>query len=236
MSRGAASFYVIVGAPGAGKTSQIQCELRDVPAPRRMIFDIEAEGEFNAAGVVVRTTEAIRQALIAAGPRGPVGVVYQPGTDDPVLLRKRFDTFCRLAFAARNVLVVVDELADVDSPNPREVVPGWAQLLRRGRKRGIGFIVGTQRPADMNNRIWSFATRMRVGALADSDDVRELAGVVMVDRAEVAALLPGEWIERDRTKGATTRGRIVWRRGRPVNEPRPAPGQQKKSAPAGRAQ
>lgn len=217
MSRGEAFFYVIVGAPGAGKSSQIHCTLLDSPAPRLLVFDIERE--YGHAGTVLRSTEALRVALIAAGPRGEVRLVYQPGTDDPVELRRKFDVFCRLAFAARNLLCVVDELADVDSPNPTEVVPGWAQLLRRGRKRGVQVLAGTQRPADVNKRLWSFATRLRVGRLSYSSDEIELAGALKVNRAEVAALLDTQWIERDRMRGTLTRGMIQWRRGRPVNVP-----------------
>jgi hypothetical protein len=220
------SFYVIVGAPGAGKSSQLLVVLA-ARAPRRMIFDIEHE--YGAAGAVA-TLEGIRKGLVAAG-GGPFSYVFQPSGDDLVVLRQQFDVFCRLAFAAGNLELIVDELADVDSPNRYEVPPGWALVLRRGRKRELRIVGATQRPADVNNRLWSFATRFRVGMLGDSDDVRELARVVMVDPAEVAALLPLDWIERDRMTAATTRGRIEWRAGRPVNLPRAraaAPAPQKK--------
>lgn len=225
------SFYVIVGAPGAGKSSQLLVVLAE-NAPRRLIFDIEHE--FGAAGTVA-SLDGIRKGLIAAG-AGPFSYVFQPAGDDPAVLHRQFDVFCRLAFAAGDLQLIVDELADVDSPNRYEVPPGWALVLRRGRKHELRVVGATQRPADVNNRLWSFATRFRVGMLGDSDDVRELAKVVMVDPAEVAALLPLQWIERDRMQATTTRGRIEWRAGRPVNLPRgatgvaPAPVQQKKTA------
>lgn len=215
MSRGAPFFYVIVGAPGAGKSSQIIVQLLELPDDRRLIFDIEHE--YGKHGTVAGL-EAIRQGIIAAGERGPFRFVYQP-PDDGGDLRRRFDIFCRLAFAAEHALVVVDELADVDSPNPALVVPGWALMLRRGRKRGLRVIAGTQRPAHVNNNLWSFATRLRAGWLADDGDELLLARALRVPRERVAALKAGEWIERDRLTGATSQGRIAWAAGRPVNYP-----------------
>lgn len=209
------SFYVIVGAPGAGKSSQIIFERAARRAPREVIFDIEGE----ASGVIVHRLAELKAALVAAR-KGPCSLVYRPGTDDPVLLRLRFGVCCELAFAAGNLLFIVDEVADVDSPNPHEVVPAWATLLRRGRKRGLAVIAGTQRPADVNKKLWSFATRLRVGRLLYGEDRRLLASALNVEVSEVAALIDMQWIERDVLTGATTRGAMAWQRGRPVNVPR----------------
>jgi hypothetical protein len=209
------SFYVIVGAPGAGKSSQIIFERAERRAAREVIFDIEGE----AAGRIVRSCAEVKVALIAAG-KGPCQIVYRPGTDDPVLLRARFGVCCQLVFAAGNILYIVDEVADVDSPNPHEVVPAWAKLLRRGRKRDLAVIAGTQRPADVNKKLWSFATRLRVGRLLYGEDRRLLASALNVDVSEVAALIDTQWIERSVLTGETTRGVMRWQRGRPVNVPR----------------
>lgn len=228
------SFYVIVGAPGAGKSSQIIFERAARRAPREVIFDIEGE----AAGRVVRSCAELKAALIAAG-QGPCSLVYRPGDVDAVSLRYRFGTCCELVFAAGRLLFIVDEVADVDSPNPHEVVPAWATLLRRGRKRDLAVIAGTQRPADVNKKLWSFATRLRVGRLLYGVDRRLLAEALNVDVGEVAALIDTQWIERDVLTGSTARGVMQWQRGRPVNLPRSAPGaapEEKKPARRARTQ
>jgi hypothetical protein len=226
VSRAAPSVYVIVGAPGAGKSSQIHVTLAE-PAPRRMIFDIEHE--YGRYGRACRL-EDIRKALIAAGPAGPFSLVYQPTVDDAARLKRQFDIFCRLAFAAAaprrpssGVLFVCDELADVTSADPLHVPAGWSTLARKGRKRYIAVVVGTQRPAEIDKKVWSFQTRLRVGMLAYVEDQRDLAAALMVDRREVAALKPGEWIERDKFTATVTRGSIAWKGGRPVNVTRPGP-------------
>lgn len=218
MSRGVPFFFVIVGAPGAGKSSEIEFLLRGkLPFARRLIFDIEHE--FGKLGTIA-SLETIRKGILAAGERGPFSYVYQPA--EGVDLKAQFGKFCRLAFAAEDVLLVVDELADVDSPSPYAVVPAFARLLRRGRKRGVRFLAATQQPADMNKRLWRFATVLWVGFLGG--DNTDLARELRVDRGELAALRPGDFIALERFEGRTVRGRIAWQGGRPVHLPRGEPG------------
>jgi hypothetical protein len=109
--------------------------------------------------------------------------------------------------------------------------------MRQGRHRAIQIIAATQRPADIDKRLWSFATRIRTGRLNFSADQRELAGVLNVDVAEVGALIERQWIERDMRTGEVRRGSLEWKRGRPVDVSRLAPGvvwTEKKPAPSPR--
>lgn len=213
--------FVIVGAPGTGKSSQIRIQLAQLGA-RRMIFDPMNEYGRDAGELV--DLVRLQRRLVAAG-AGPFSLVYRPGTDDPKLLKARFDVWCRLAFAAHHLVAVVDEAADVTSPYRYEIPPGWSQLMRQGRHRSILVVAATQRPADIDKRLWSFATRIRTGRLNFSADQRELAGVLNVEVVEVAGLIERQWIERDMRTGQVQRGSMEWRRGKPVNVPRPSPGE-----------
>ena len=156
MSAAAPFVWVVVGSPGSGKSSLIRIAL---PAnqPRVMIFD--PMREFGAFGVCENLTNMI--ARISAAGAGPFALVYQPDTSDPARIKQKFDVFCKLAFAAGNVLAVVDEAADVTSPNRYEVPEGWSTLLRQGRHRSVRILAATQRPADIDKRLWTFATRIR---------------------------------------------------------------------------
>lgn len=206
--------FVIVGAPGTGKSSQIRIQLGR-SSPRRLVFD--PMGEYGKdTGHLVPDLAGLQRALVAAG-QGAFSLVYRPNTDDPRAIKARFDVWCRLAFAVGNLVAVIDEAADVTSPNRYEIPAGWSQLMRQGRHRSIQIIAATQRPADIDKRLWSFATRIRTGRLNFSNDQRELAGVLNVPLDEVAGLIERQWIERDMRTGAIRRGSLEWQKGRPVD-------------------
>ncbi len=205
--------FVIVGAPGTGKSSQIRIQLA-AASPRRLIFDPMNEYGRDVGELV---DLAGLQKRLAVAKAGPFSLVYRPATDDTKLLKARFDIWCRLAFAAGSLVAVVDEAADVTSPNRYEIPPGWSTLMRQGRHRSIQMIAATQRPADIDKRLWSFATRIRTGRLNFSNDQRELAGVLNVELREVAALVERQWIERDMRTGAIRRGSLEWQKKRPVD-------------------
>jgi len=212
VTRAASYVYVIVGAPGTGKSSQIRILLEDRSA-RRLIFD--PLHEYDGLGDRL-DLEAIRRRLVEAG-RGPFSLLYQPDGSDLVRLKRQFDVFCKLAFAAGDLLCVVDEAADVTSPVRSQVPEGWSTLLRQGRHRAVRIIAATQRPADVDKRLWTFATRLRTGRLNYSSDRKEIANVLSVEVAELAGLTGQQWIERDMLTGALARGVLDWKRGRPVN-------------------
>jgi len=210
MSPAAPFVWVVVGSPGSGKSSLIRIALATQPA-RVLIFD--PMGEFGAGLPVFTKLENLRQHLAAQVFR----LVYQPDTSDPARLKQKFDVFCKLAFAAGDVLVVVDEAADVTSPNRYEVPEGWSTLLRQGRHRAVRILAATQRPADIDKRLWTFATRIRTGRLNYSSDQRELANVLNVPPDEVAGLIERQWIERDMLTGSMSRGSIEWKGDKPHN-------------------
>jgi hypothetical protein len=207
VSQAAPFVWVVVGSPGSGKSSLIRIAL-EANQPRRLIFD--PMGEFAKSGArTVANLDDMRKTILTAG-AGPFSLNYQPDTSDPAKLKQKFDVFCKLAFAAGDLLLVVDEAADVTSPNRYEIPEGWSTVLRQGRHRSLRILAATQRPADIDKRLWTFATRIRTGRLNYSSDQSELANVLNVDRAEIAGLIERQWIERDMLTGQITRGSIEW--------------------------
>jgi hypothetical protein len=219
VSQAAPFVWVVVGAPGTGKSSLIRIAMT-TQQPRVMLFD--PMREFGDFGQIPASLNALRKALADAG-AGSFALVYRPDTSDPQKLKERFGVFCKLAFAAGDVLVVVDEAADVTSPNRYEVPEGWSTLLRQGRHRSVRILAATQRPADIDKRLWTFATRIRTGRLNYGSDRAELANVLNVRPDDIAGLIERQWIERDMLTGATARGSIEWVKGRPQNVPAQPP-------------
>lgn len=208
---------VTLGAPGAGKSTHIEM-LRTALKPRRsLIWDPKRE----FAGELV-TLGTLKARLAALG-QGPLCLVYRPDHKDQAIQRARFEFFCQRALEARNLLMVVDELADVTSPNPGEVPVSFSLVLREQRHYGIQLIAASQRPQHLNKDLWDFATRIRSGRLNYTPSRREVCNVLGVEFAEVAALSGCQWIERDNLANATLRGELVWKRGKPLDVSRPGP-------------
>lgn len=225
--------WVIVGAPGTGKTSQIRIQLAQRSAPRRLVVDpVHTLGR--DAGEVVKLANLPAR---LAQP-GPFSLVVQPPRLSFEHMRACFGFICKQIIAVQSskaaapLLLIVDELADVTHATPGLVPESWAMVMRDQRHYKLHIIACSQRPAEIDKRIWSFATRLRAGRLNSTGDVRALADVLMVPALEVSALIDRQWIERDKISGTLTRGALEWRRGRPVDII--GPGVSKKNIPRSR--
>lgn len=206
----AADVIAVMGATGAGKSSSIRVKLAADDSPRRLVWD---PGEdFSEFGTVTDSERTLARAVVAAG-AGPFRLVYRPSFDTAVS-RWQFSRFCALAHAVGNVQVVADELEDVMEAN--WAPPGWAMLIRKGRKRGCRVIAASQRPAGIEKRIWSMATVIRSGRLNYADDAATVARVLMVDPRDVLRLEPLHFIQRSVYAPVIVWGRIEWRAGRPL--------------------
>ena len=220
-----ADIVAVMGATGAGKSSTICAALAADDGPRRLVYD---PGEdYGSFGDVFTTRRALFDRVARAG-AGPFRVVFRPPFD---LVRARFEFnwFCLLAFRVcverGDVLIVADELEDVTLPS--WAPPGWAQLIRKGRKHGARVIAASQRPAGIEKRIWSMATVVQSGRLNDIEDARTVGRVLMVDPLEVMALPQLAFLRRSIYEPAIVSGRIEWKSGAPrevITGKRPLPG------------
>ena len=195
-----AEIVAIMGATGAGKSTYIKGELRRRKPRRLMIYDPDEEyGEF---GRIVSKLSDVLAVLKAAGTEKGFRLVFRPSAD-PSKATGQFEALCRMCFHATGITFVAEELADVTTPSRAPV--GWSMLSRRGRKRGMVLFGASQRPASIDKTFLGNATRVRVGVLAYEEDAKVCARVLLCDPAELMALPPLHYVERERGK-ETTRG------------------------------
>lgn len=205
---------VYLGAPGSGKTTSLQMRLAQLGAPRVLAWD--PKREFQGELVTLGT---LRARLAAVG-QGPCRLVYRPDTKPEEVQKARFEFWCASAIQARDLLLVVDELADVTSPNPALVPAAWNQVMREQRHYGLRILAASQRPQHLNKDLWDFATRVRAFRLNYTPSRREVANVLDVGFEELAALVECQWIERDMRSGELKRGDLAWKRNTPQDVPR----------------
>ena len=195
-----------VGATGSGKGVSVREWLRGARASRLLVWD--PLGEY-ADFVKVTTSKLQDVASHAQGER--FAVAFYPGPDVRTYAEK-FSMFCRIAFAAGKLVLLVEELADVTSPS--HAPQSWRQCTKKGRHAGLRIVAATQRPADIDKHFLGGCTYIRCFTLRFPEDRKAMAGAMGVPLADIADLMTVEqgnvtvlnWIERDFRSGKTTRG------------------------------
>lgn len=197
-----------VGTTGSGKGVSVRAHLRDTKPARLLIWDPLGEyGEF-----VTRTVARIDQLALAA--KAPAfRVAFYPGPDSEKFADP-FALFCRIAFAAGDLTMLVEELADVTRPSWAPMP--WRRCTKQGRHRKLKIVAATQRPADVDKNFLGAATMIRCFMLGEPADEKTMAERLRVPLADVQQLVTVEkgstttinYLERDVRARNTTPGSL----------------------------
>lgn len=130
--------------------------------------------------------------------------VYAPDNPTPEL----FDMWCKIVWHERDVLALVDELADVSGPGKAK--GWWGVLIRKGGHYGINIAAGAQRPTEVDSSIRGNATRILCFRLSKRSDRKLMADELDVELDLVTALRPLHFLDHNKLTGAVTPHRIVF--------------------------
>lgn len=200
------SLRLYCGATGSGKGVSIREYLKAIKPARLLIWDpLNEYGEFG------RHFGAL-SAVATAAQAKTFRIAYAPGPDVRTY-EDKFSMFCRIAFAAGNLVMFTEELADVTKPS--HAPQAWRQCTKKGRHAGLQIIAATQRPADIDKHFLGGCTYIRCFTQRFPADVAAMAGAMKLPRATIEALETVEtdsgatvlnWIEKDFRTGKTTPG------------------------------
>lgn len=171
-----ADIQAVLGASGTGKSHYVKTAIRK--ERRLLVWDIEDEYQDLPALPL--------SALPAAFARGKPTRAKFVCAADATTRARQFDLFCRIAFTAGNLRLVVEELRFVTTAS--RAPDGWAAITLRGRKRGIKIIGTSQRPAQIDKDFLGNCTLIRCGALEYPDDRKAVAPILRRSLDEIAAL------------------------------------------------
>lgn len=202
-----AKIYAFVGSSGCGKTTRAS-KLLSRPKRRRTMFwspkeAIDNYASYYAGTVICTSATDVLEACKKAGARGELHIVFKPNLQRNID-EKLFHAFCKIAMAAGNVTVLVDELHTVTKPN--HACDGWRELVMMGRGYGVEIFGMSQRPASMDKDFLGNASIINVGRLSYPEDAKTVARSLGVKNEEVAALNGYMWIERNNITGKITKG------------------------------
>jgi hypothetical protein len=171
---------------------------------------------------------------------GPIRVRFVPG--GAMDLKEAFGLVCSLAFTARDLVFVAEELSDVTTPS--WAPPAWRRINTQSRHAGLHVLGASQRPALIDKTFLANCTRTRVFQMAYDNDVQTMAKELRVPADVLQDLVTTEhdngvdiqyleYIRRERERFAG----LIRIRGNRVTETRTpfVVGEPQKAASKGRA-
>lgn len=203
MSKNAASITAVMGASGSGKSAWLKQQLAKWKPRRLMVWD--PMDEYGHLAGRLSTLAPVIDQLKLAGKRGGFVLVFDPSHDEKRRL-DQFNVWCLAALAAGELTFIAEELRFVTRPGWAPT--GWAKVTMTGRHKGLRVIGTSQRPASIDKDFFGNCTVIHTGRLAYPDDVRTVARAMNVPEADLAALQPLQWMQKDMTTGSFSKGTI----------------------------
>lgn len=204
----AAQIYFAAGAPGSGKTHYLKSLLTRLNPGRLIVVD--PDGEYDGYGTLQESPADLMRATLFPTFRARVRPSYIRATAE-----RQFAFFCELVRwhadpqpgqapppAVGPVTLLVDELAEFVGPSFREAPESWQWVVRRGRKYGVTVLAASQRPAEIDKKLFDLASHLRTGRLNNPDSQKTMADALAVPLDQVRALLDVQALERDKLTGA----------------------------------
>lgn len=206
------------GARGTGKTAWVRQTVGKAKPPRLMVWDYKHDHALEGLGSPFTSWAAfVRE---CKKPKFSARYLVSPDHDP----HEQFDAFCALAWREGNVLIVVDELAEVTKANK---APGaWRKVVNVGRsydngKKSIAIIGMSQRPAEVDKSFLGNCDVIHTGRLGDVADARRFAQSWGIDAADLVNLPDLHWVEKRADQAGILRGVLSFtQKGRP---PKPKP-------------
>ena len=201
----AAHFVAIIGATGCGKTTELKKRLNAKRRTRTLIWSpkesLDNYSAYYPGAISTRSVAEVLQVVKAAG-KGGFHVVFVPTLNQKKDMAA-FDVFCKIALAAGNLTLVVEELHSVTQAS--NAPDGWRKINFMGRGFGVHVFGLSQRPASCDKAFMGSLSFLHVGRLPHPPDQKAIADVIGIDRAEIGNLTGYQAIQKDFQTGKITR-------------------------------
>ncbi len=208
MSRRSKPFTVAAfGARGTGKTAWCKQALAQCGAKRVMVWDYKADSDLADLG---RAYARWPEFVAACRAREFVARYIVSQEHDQ---HQQFAAFCALAWREGNLVMFVDELAEVTKAN--KAPPEWRKCVNVGRnydggRKALSIIGASQRPSEVDKSFIGNADVVHCGRLGYVSDAKLFAGMWGIDYAELANLPDLDWIEKRADSPGVLRGRLTF--------------------------
>lgn len=194
------------GARGTGKTAWVKQWVKGQKPGRLLAWDFKHDPSLNdgMGDAVLSLGEVAKR---AGSKRFAIRYMVDHNKD----ITAQFDLFCRIAWAAGDLVMFVDELPEVTKAN--RAPPAWRKCVNVGREyRDAGVIkrltiIGAgQRPAECDKSFIANCDVIHVGRLGDMGDARRIAAAWGCNPAELATMPDLAWVEKRADSPELARG------------------------------
>lgn len=191
------------GARGTGKTAWVKQQLAAPKAARLMVWDYKHDSSLGEVGQGFTSWPK----FVAECSKKTFRARYLVNPDfDP---HEQFDAFCALAWREGNLVMFVDELAEVTKANK---APGtWRKCVNVGRSydngtKALSIIGASQRPAEVDKSFLANCDVIHTGRLGDIADAKRFAASWGIGADELVNLPDLSWVEKRADSKEITRG------------------------------
>lgn len=179
----------VVGSSGSGKSYAVGVICEELCASGIPFLVIDTEGEYSGLkekfeAILVSDEDGCDLKWDTFDPSnlattildGPPLILDMSGIDSPKERANEFLTklYEVISEKRRPYLVILEE-ADRFIPQAGERVPIFGEIARRGRKRGLGLMICTQRPSLVDKNILSQCANQLIGKLVINNDLESVA-------------------------------------------------------------
>lgn len=209
------------GARGTGKTAWCKQWIKANGGNRVMVWDYKHDDGLAEVG----TAYASWGAFVAACTRPQFVARYLVSPDhDP---HEQFEAFCQLAWREGNLLMFVDELAEVTKAN--KAPPAWRKCVNVGRNyangtKALSILAASQRPPEVDKSFIGNCDVIHTGRLGYASDAAQLAKLWGLKASELTNLPDLHWLEKRADTPEITRGVLSFsqkNRSTPARKTRP---------------
>ena len=207
------------GARGTGKTAWVKQFLRNARPARLMVWDYKHDHALSDLGQPYTSwPEFVKACRVKA-----FAARYLVSPDhDP---HEQFEAFCQLAWREGNLILFVDELAEVTKAN--NAPPAWRKVVNVGRsydngRKSIAIIGASQRPAEVDKSFLANCDVIHTGRLGDVADAKRFAQSWGIGADELVNLPDLHWVEKRADSPELQRGVLKFSvaKGRAVAPPK----------------
>lgn len=181
------------GARGTGKTAWCLQWVRANGGNRVMVWDYKHDDGLATLGQAYTAWPEFVRACTR--PQFVARYLVSPDHDP----HEQFDAFCRLAWREGNLLMFVDELAEVTKAN--KAPPAWRKCVNVGRSydrgtKALSILGASQRPPEVDKSFIGNLDVFHTGRLGYASDARQLAALWGIKPAELTNLPDLHWLEK----------------------------------------